>query len=70
MACSMRQFSVRPSSSTTVKKIPDVCNAMKVDCINLMQLIDEEDWVLGQFLASSNITGNSTPLNHLYRGSH
>jgi Domain of unknown function (DUF4411) len=28
-------------------KIPGVCNAMKVDCINLMQLIDEEDWVLG-----------------------
>jgi hypothetical protein len=28
-------------------KIPGVCNAMKVDCINLMQLIDQEDWVLG-----------------------
>jgi hypothetical protein len=28
-------------------KIPGVCNAMKVDCINLMQLIDAEDWVLG-----------------------
>jgi hypothetical protein len=28
-------------------KIPGVCNAMKVECINLMQLIDEEDWVLG-----------------------
>ncbi|MBI5130444.1 MAG: DUF4411 family protein [Rhodopseudomonas palustris] len=28
-------------------KIPGVCNAMKVDCINLMHLIDEEDWVLG-----------------------
>jgi hypothetical protein len=28
-------------------KIPGVCAAMKVECINLMQLIDEEDWVLG-----------------------
>jgi hypothetical protein len=28
-------------------KIPGVCKAMKVGCINLMQLIDEEDWVLG-----------------------
>jgi hypothetical protein len=28
-------------------KIPGVCNAMKVECINLMQLIDAEDWVLG-----------------------
>ena len=28
-------------------KIPGVCSAMKVECINLMQLIDEEDWVLG-----------------------
>jgi Domain of unknown function (DUF4411) len=28
-------------------KIPGVCNAMKIECINLMQLIDEEDWVLG-----------------------
>ncbi|PZA13218.1 DUF4411 domain-containing protein [Rhodopseudomonas palustris] len=28
-------------------KIPGVCNAMKVDCINLMKLIDEQDWVLG-----------------------
>ena len=24
-------------------KIPGVCNAVKVDCINLIQLIDEED---------------------------
>jgi hypothetical protein len=28
-------------------KIPGVCSAMKVECINLMQLIDAEDWVLG-----------------------
>jgi hypothetical protein len=28
-------------------KIPGVCNARKVDCINPMQLIDAEDWVLG-----------------------
>jgi len=32
---------------TSRAKIPGVCNAMKVECINLMQLIDEEDWVLG-----------------------
>jgi Domain of unknown function (DUF4411) len=32
---------------TSLAKIPGVCNAMKVECINLMQLIDEEDWVLG-----------------------
>lgn len=31
----------------SLAKIPGVCNAMKVECINLMQLIDEEDWVLG-----------------------
>jgi hypothetical protein len=31
----------------TLGKIPDVRSAMKVDCINLMQLIDAEDWVLG-----------------------
>jgi hypothetical protein len=30
-------------------KIPGMCNAVKVECINLMHLIDEEDWVLGQF---------------------
>lgn len=28
-------------------KIPGVCKDMNVDCINLMKLIDEEDWVLG-----------------------
>jgi hypothetical protein len=32
---------------TSLSKIPGVCNAMNVDCINLMQLIDQEDWVLG-----------------------
>jgi hypothetical protein len=32
---------------TSLAKIPGVCNAMKVECINLMQLIDDEDWVLG-----------------------
>jgi len=32
---------------TSLSKIPGVCNAMKVECVNLMQLIDEEDWVLG-----------------------
>jgi hypothetical protein len=26
---------------------PTGCNAMKVECINMMQLIDLEDWVLG-----------------------
>ena len=31
----------------SLSKIPGICNAMKVECINLMQLIDEEDWVLG-----------------------
>ena len=31
----------------SLSKIPGVCNAMKVECVNLMQLIDEEDWVLG-----------------------
>lgn len=31
----------------SLAKIPGVCNAMKVECINLMQLIDDEDWVLG-----------------------
>jgi hypothetical protein len=55
---------VRLSSSTTV------CNAMSIDCIDLAQLIDEEDWVLRYRLAGSNIPCNSTPLNHLYRGRH
>ena len=32
---------------TSLAKIPGVCNAMKVGCINLMQLIDQEDWILG-----------------------
>jgi hypothetical protein len=32
---------------TSLSKIPGVCNAIKVGCINLMQLIDQEDWVLG-----------------------
>jgi hypothetical protein len=32
---------------TSLSKIPGVCNAMNVPCINLMQLIDLEDWVLG-----------------------
>jgi len=32
---------------TSLAKIPGVCNAMKVEWVNLMQLIDEEDWVLG-----------------------
>lgn len=32
---------------TSLSKIPGVCNAMNVECINLMQLIDQEDWVLG-----------------------
>lgn len=32
---------------TSLSKIPGVCNAEKIDCINLMDLIDEEDWVLG-----------------------
>lgn len=32
---------------TSLAKIPGVCNAMKVPCVNLMELIDAEDWVLG-----------------------
>jgi Domain of unknown function (DUF4411) len=32
---------------TSLAKIPGVCGALKVPCINLMQLIDQEDWVLG-----------------------
>ena len=35
------------TGSAASEKIPGVCEAMKVECINLMQLIDEEDWVLG-----------------------
>jgi predicted nucleic acid-binding protein len=31
----------------TTKKIPGVCNALGMTSINLMQLIDHEDWVLG-----------------------
>jgi hypothetical protein len=31
----------------TLKKIPGVCRAMKVPVINLMQLFDAEDWVIG-----------------------
>lgn len=31
----------------SLSKIPGVCSAMKVPCLNLMQLIDQEDWVLG-----------------------
>lgn len=31
----------------SLRKIPGVCNDMKVPCISLMQLIDAEDWVLG-----------------------
>lgn len=36
---------VKPPDS--LGKIPGVCNAVKVECINLMQLIDGADWVLG-----------------------
>ena len=28
-------------------KIPGVCSTMKIKCINLMELIDQEDWVVG-----------------------
>jgi len=31
----------------SLSKIPGVCNAMKIECVNLMQLIDNEDWILG-----------------------
>jgi hypothetical protein len=31
----------------SLAKIPGVCAVMKVPCLNLMQLIDQEDWVLG-----------------------
>jgi hypothetical protein len=31
----------------SLSKIPGVCAVMKIECLNLMQLIDEEDWVLG-----------------------
>jgi len=31
----------------SLRKIPGVCRAMNVPCINLAELIDAEDWVLG-----------------------
>lgn len=31
----------------SLRKIPGVCRALSVPCINLMQLIDAEDWVIG-----------------------
>jgi hypothetical protein len=31
----------------SLAKIPGVCNAMKVPCIKLAELIDAEDWALG-----------------------
>lgn len=31
----------------SLKKIPGVCRAMKVPVVNLMQLFDAEDWVIG-----------------------
>lgn len=31
----------------SLAKIPGVCNALKVPSINLMQLFDAEDWVVG-----------------------
>jgi predicted nucleic acid-binding protein len=31
----------------SLRKIPGVCNALNMTCINLMQLMDREDWVLG-----------------------
>jgi len=31
----------------SLAKIPGVCAAMKVPCLNLMQFMDQEDWVLG-----------------------
>jgi len=38
---------VTEEGSGTTKKIPGVCSAMSIVCINLMELIDREDWVLG-----------------------
>ncbi|MGX5831840.1 DUF4411 family protein [Mesorhizobium sp. 43Arga] len=31
----------------SLRKIPGVCNAMKIPCINLRQLFDAEDWTIG-----------------------
>jgi len=31
----------------SLRKIPGVCRAEKVPCINLMELFDAEDWVIG-----------------------
>jgi len=31
----------------SLRKIPGVCRALKVPSINLMQLFDAEDWVIG-----------------------
>ena len=31
----------------SLRKIPGVCRALKVPCINLMELFDAEDWVIG-----------------------
>jgi hypothetical protein len=38
--------------------------AVKIDCIDLTQLVDEEELVLACRKASSNIPCNSMPLNH------
>jgi len=31
----------------SLRKIPGVCRALKVPSMNLMQLFDAEDWVIG-----------------------
>jgi hypothetical protein len=38
--------------------------AVKIDCIDLTLLVDEEELVLAYRMASSNIPCNSMPLNH------
>lgn len=35
------------TGADSLRKIPGVCNAMKIPCINLMQLFDAEDWTIG-----------------------
>ena len=32
---------------TSLRKIPGVCNALRLPCLNLIDLFDAEDWTLG-----------------------
>lgn len=36
-----------PSNSDNRPKIPDVCRAMSIECVNLITLIRREKWVIG-----------------------